>query len=93
MTMPRRRYHDRSPGRPWACRLSFHSWRLVKDTLIHRYYACCNCEERRIAGGSSRMAQPVDMVWLDTGVWLVRTPPRPNNIRVLRPDQDHVKES
>ncbi len=75
----RHRHRDPSPERLMRCRLSLHAWRLAKDTRITRYYACRDCQERRVNRCVSGLAQPVDLGWVQTGSWTIRRPPRPNS--------------
>lgn len=55
----------------------FHKWEKVRDTRIHRYYQCTKCNGRRIIRSGTRLAQPVDMQWLETGKWRTSNPPPP----------------
>ncbi len=55
----------------------FHSWKLVKDTGLNKYYEC-RCGKRKVdypPEGAGFGYQPVDFGWVTTGKWTKAGPP------------------
>ena len=56
------------------CILGLHSYKLVKDCGINRYYECTKCKTRKYECVTG-CYQPIDRQWLSGGDWRKMTPP------------------
>jgi hypothetical protein len=62
------------------CFLFFHKWEMARNTGIHQYFECWKCKNRKVVSAAifRWSLQPIDMQWLETGIWWKPgTPPSP----------------
>lgn len=52
----------------------FHKWEVIKDTHLHQYLQCRECNKRIVIGQGGY--QPIDKQWIETGVFRDIKPPK-----------------